>query len=374
MSGPVFYHLGRFPPDNIEWRRLVTLIGTAREALGRYDGLVSAIPNAEVLLSPLTTQEAVLSSKIEGTNVTMSEVLEIEAGGDSAEISQAKREDAEEIRNYRAALRAAAGTLDNRPLSLHLLRGAHSMLMDGVRGRDKSPGAFRDEQNWIGPAGCTIDQASFVPIPQQHLTAGLDQWVTYVGSVVEPDPLVQLAIVHLEFEALHPFKDGNGRLGRMIIPLFLYDRKLLHGPNFYMSGYLEARREEYVERMRAVSRDGAWTDWCIFFLHGLVEQALVNQERAQAILKLHQRLTLEVPQLLHSQFASSVVDFIFATPVFASGLLVERSGIQQASVLRFLAMLRDAGILRVVRERSGRRPAIYAFSELLNIAEGRALI
>jgi Fic family protein len=374
MREPVRYHLGRFPPDNIEWPRLVTLIGTAREALGRYDGLVSAIPNAAVLLSPLTTQEAVLSSKIEGTNVTMSEVLEIEAGADGAQISQAKREDAEEIRNYRMALWTAAGTLDERPLSLHLLRGAHSLLMDGVRGRDKSPGAFRDEQNWIGPAGCTIEQANFVPIPQEHLAAGLDQWAAYVGSTVEPDPLVQLAIIHLEFEALHPFKDGNGRLGRMIIPLFLYARKLLHGPNFYMSGYLEARREEYVERMRAVSCGGMWTNWCIFFLNGLIEQVLENQARARAILKLHQRLTLEVPRLLHSKFASSVVDFIFATPVFASALLVERSGIPQASVLRFLALLRDAGTLRMMRERSGRRPAIYAFPELLNIAEGRTLI
>jgi Fic family protein len=374
VTSPVRYHLGRFPPDGIDWPRLVTLIGTAREALGRYDGLVSAIPNAAVLLSPLTTQEAVLSSKIEGTNVTMSEVLEIEAGGDSAGISQAKREDAEEIRNYRVALRTAADALGERPLSLHLLRAAHSLLMDGVRGRDKSPGAFRDEQNWIGPAGCTMEQANFVPIPQEHLATGLEQWAAYVSSQAEPDPLVQLAVIHLEFEALHPFKDGNGRLGRMLIPLFLYARKLLHGPNFYMSGYLEARRDEYVERMRAVSRDGAWTEWCSFFLEGLIEQALENQARAQAILKLHQRMMLEVPSLLHSQFASSVVDFIFANPVFASALFVDRTDIQQASALRFLALLRDGGVLRVIRQRSGRRPAIYAFPELLNIAEGRALI
>ncbi len=116
--------------------------------------------------------------------------------------------------------------------------------MNGVRGRDKNPGAFRDEQNWIGPTGCTIERASFVPIPQEHLTSGLDAWEAYVSSDAELDPLVQLAIIHLEFEALHPFKDGNGRLGRMVIPLFLFARKLLHGPNFYMSGYLEARREE----------------------------------------------------------------------------------------------------------------------------------
>lgn len=373
MSDPVRYHLARFPPDNIDWPRLVTLIGTANRALARYDGLVSAIPNAAVLLSPLTTQEAVLSSKIEGTNVTMSEVLEIEAGGDIGGLSQPKRDDAEEIRNYRTALRSTAEALEERPLSLQLLRAAHALLMDGVRGRDKSPGAFRGEQNWIGATGCPIERANFVPIPQDHLLAGLDAWAAYVGSEAERDPLVQLAIIHLEFEALHPFKDGNGRLGRMIIPLFLFARKLLHGPNFYMSGYLEARREEYVERMRAVSRDGAWTEWCEFFLKGLIEQASSNQAKARAILALHQRMSRELPGLLRSPFVGNVVDFIFAYPIFASALFTDRSGVPQPSALRFLALLREGGVLTVLRERSGRRPAIYGFMELVNIVEGRDL-
>jgi Fic family protein len=279
LSGPVRYQPGGFPPSNIDWPRLVPLVGTANAALARYDGLIAAIPNASVLLSPLTTQEAVLSSKIEGTNVTMGEVLEIEAGADVAGIPQPKRDDAEEIRNYRMALQAAAKALEDRPLTPHLLRAAHALLMNGVRGRDKEPGALRPEQNWIGPAGCTIEQANFVPIPQEHLAAGLDAWAAYVSSRTELDPLVQLAIVHVEFEALHPFKDGNGRLGRMIIPLFLFERKILGGPNFYMSGYPEARREQYVEKMRAVSRDEAWTDWCLFFLEGLIEQASENQAK-----------------------------------------------------------------------------------------------
>jgi Fic family protein len=370
MTGPVAYHLGGFPPASLDWPRLVKLIGTANRALARYDGLVAAIPNAAVLLSPLTTQEAVLSSKIEGTNVTMSEVLEIEAGGDGAGLSQPKREDAEEIRNYRLALRKTASALEEQPLTLHLLRAAHALLMDGVRGRDKSPGAFRTQQNWIGPAGCLVEQASFVPIPQAHLAAGLDAWASYVASEAEPDPLVQLAIAHLEFEALHPFADGNGRLGRMIIPLFLFARKLLHGPNFYMSGYLEARREEYVERMRAVSRDGAWTAWCAFFLQGLIEQASENQAKAAAILDLHQRKMRDVVEITHSHYAANVVDFIFDRPVFSTQHFVDHAGIPRPSAQRFLPLLRDKGVLRTVREGAGRRAAIFAFPELLNIAEG----
>jgi len=377
MTDPVRYHLGQFPPgaDKLDWPRLVPLIGPANAALARYDGLVAAIPNASVLLSPLTTQEAVLSSKIEGTNVTMGEVLEIEAGADG-NVDQPKRDEAEEVLNYRVALGFASNALRDRPLSPHLLREAHALLLRGVRGRDKNPGAFRDEQNWIGPQGCTIDEASFVPIPQEHLQSGLDTWAAYVADPDQPDPLVQLALIHLEFEAIHPFKNGNGRLGRMIIPLFLMQRGVLSSPSFYMSGYLENRREEYVERMRTVSRAGAWTDWCVFFLEGLIEQARRNQEKAQQIIALNTRMQREVAERTHSQFAGLAVDFIFSRPVFPSPLFIDNAGIPRESAQRILRLLRegDEPILRTIRAGSGRRPAILAFPELLNIAEGRNVL
>ncbi len=248
------------------------------------------------------------------------------------------------------------------------------MLMQGVRGRDKDPGAFRNEQNWIGSAGSTIDQASFVPIPQEHLLSGLDDWARYVSTRDERDPLVQLAIVHAEFEALHPFKDGNGRLGRMILPLFLYERKLLSGPNFYMSGYFETRRDEYIERMRAISRDGAWTEWCAFFLEGVIEQASENQKKAQAILNLYQRMSGQVVELTHSQYSGKLVDFLFSRPVFASVHFVAATGIPRKTALRLLTILRDAGILRSLAEGAGSRPAVVSFPELVNIAEGRVVL
>jgi Fic family protein len=206
-------------------------------------------------------------------------------------------------------------------------------------------------------------------MPQPHLAAGLDAWAAYAGGDTERDPLVQLAITHVEFEALHPFKDGNGRLGRMIIPLFLFGHKLLHGPNFYMSGYLEARREEYVERMRAVSRDGAWTEWCIFFLQGLIEQASENQAKATAILALYQRMLRQVADITRSHYAANVVDFIFDRPIFSTVHFAEHAGIPRPSALRFLPLLRGKGVLWTVREGGGRRPAIFAFRELLDIAE-----
>jgi len=372
VDQPVRYHLGGFPPVNIDWQQLVPLIGRANAALARYDGLVASIPNAAVLLSPLTTQEAVLSSKIEGTVVTMGEVLKLEAGAGD-DLAQPKRDDAEEITNYRTALRFASNSLADRPLSQSLIKETHALLMNGVRGRDKDPGNYRNEQNWVGTRGCPIADASFIPIPQAHLQFGMDNWAKYVSETRELDTLVQLAIVHAEFEALHPFKDGNGRLGRMIIPLFLYERKILSGPNFYMSGYLEARREEYIEALRRISRNGSWTEWCQFFLSGLIEQASENQARAQSIIELNRKMSGQVAEATHSEHASSAVEFLFSNPIFASSHFVEYSHIPRPTALRFLRVLRDKGVLRVIVEGSGPRPAIYAFPELLNIAEGKPL-
>jgi Fic family protein len=373
VSSPVIYHLGEFPPRSLDWARLIPLLGKASAALARYDGMVAAMTNAAVLLSPLTTQEAVLSSKIEGTNVTMAEVLEIEAGANE-DFDEPKRDDAEEIRNYRLALNFAAQAVRERGLTPHLLREAHAMLMNGVRGRDKDPGSFRTEQNWIGKTGCQIEEAAFVPIPQPHLSAGLEAWGRYVVSAEEPDPLVQLAIVHAEFEALHPFKDGNGRLGRMLIPLFLHPRGILGGPSFYVSGYLERRRDEYIERLRAISRDGDWTGWVGFFLQGLIEQAAENQQKAGSILELHQRMQRRVAELTHSQFAPRAVGFMFDRPVFSSSHFAERANIPRESALRILRVLREAQVLIALREGAGRRATVFAFSELLNIAEGRTFL
>ena len=374
MTNPVYYHLGKFPPAELDWKRLIPLIGKANAGLARYDGLLSAIPNASVLLSPLTTQEAVLSSKIEGTHVTMGEVLELEAGGEPEDVTQPKRDDAEEILNYRIALRSCVDALKERTLSQHLVRQAHYLLMQGVRGKEQTPGSFRTDQNWIGPKGCRIEEASFVPIAPAQLGSGMDAWEAYMNGDGELDALVQLAIVHVEFEALHPFKDGNGRLGRMLIPLFLYKKNVLSSPDFYMSGYLEAHRETYQERLRAVSRDGAWTDWCAFFLEGIVEQSAENEQKARAILALYEQVKTRVVDLTHSQHAIRAVDFLFQSPIFKAPDFTEQSEIPKPTAARILAMLREDGLLHALREGRGRRSGIYAFRELLNVAEGRRII
>jgi Fic family protein len=367
----VLYHLGKFPPTDLDWKKLIPLIGPANAGLARYDGLLSAIPNARILLSPLTTQEAVLSSKIEGTHVTIGEVLEVEAGGESEKMTQPKRDDVEEVTNYRKAMSACVNAMKDRPLSQQMIRTAHSLLMQGVRGREKTPGMYRAEQNWIGPKGCKVEEARFVPVAQEHLQTEMDRWERYLGDETELDGLVQLALIHVEFEALHPFQDGNGRLGRMLIPLFLFQRRLLASPDFYMSGYLEAHREEYQERLRAVSRDGDWIGWCAFFLTGIKLQAAENERKARAILKLYERLKVEMVEWSHSQHSIRAVDFIFQRPIFSAPLFGKYSKIPKPTAARILGILRKKGLLTTLVEGKGRRAGIYAFRELLNIAEGK---
>ena len=364
------YHLGAFPPPNLDWEKLIPLLGPASAALARYDGVLVAIPNPEVLLSPLTTQEAVLSSRIEGTQATMTEVLEFEAKDEPGETDERKAADIYEVLNYRQAIRKAKDMLAKLPLSGRLIRAAHKTLLQGVRGKNKAPGEYRRNQNLIGTHGCTEDTVRFVPIGAGDLPEGMSAWEKYLNAK-EPDALVQLAIVHAEFEALHPFLDGNGRLGRMLIPLFLFERKLLAAPTFYLSAYLEARREEYYERLLAVSRDGNWTGWCVFFLGALIAQAESNARKAKQILDLYETKKNWIADQTHSQHAMRALDFLFDRPVFASSDFVAHSGMPQPSAKRILKVLRDEGLLRVVREAAGRRTAILVFPELLNIAEGQ---
>ncbi|MBF2760357.1 MAG: Fic family protein [Ectothiorhodospiraceae bacterium AqS1] len=371
MAVPVHYRLGSFPPkkDDIDWNRLSALASSANLALGRYDGSLDGAPNTDILLSPLIVHEAASSSRIEGVNITMSEAFRIEVGADD-NIERSKRDDSEEVWNYREALNFSIQEIrDGKPISLHLLRQMHEMLMKGVRGHDKSPGAFRGRQNWIGRPGSTIETAEFVPIPQERLLSGLDRWMEYLKNPAGIDPLVQLAIVHFEFEALHPFEDGNGRLGRMLIPLFLHQRGILSYANFYMSDYLERNRELYVDKMRAISRDGQWTQWCAFFLEGIDQQASKNRSKVENMRDLYHKTQDRALEATRSSHAVSAVEFIFSNPVFQGPRFISEAGIPKPTAQRILSVFRKERILATLRQGTGRRPGIYAFWDLLEIAE-----
>lgn len=369
MPEPVHYHVGKFPPDTLQWESLIPHLGTAAAAVARYDGVLAAIPNPNVLLSPLTTQEAVLSSRIEGTQATMGEVLEYEADA-GVDISDARREDIHEVLNYRRAMRLAEDRLRKLPLSLRLIREIHEVLLDGVRGQGRAPGRFRTLPNWIGPPGCAIEDARFVPIAADELPRAMNIWESYMHEEA-PDRLVQLALLHAEFEALHPFLDGNGRLGRILVPLFLWQRELIRQPMFYLSAYLEANRDEYYERLLAVSRDDDWTGWCRFFLLGITEQAEDNLRKAQEILSLYERLKPRVVDWTRSQYAIQALDWLFDRPIFTSSSFVADAGIPDSTARRLLTKFKDNDLLKEIHPARGRRPATLTFPRLLNIAEGR---
>ena len=367
MTAAIHYHAGRFPPEGLEWSALIPLLGPAAAAVARYDGALAAAPNPDILLSPLTTQEAVLSSRIEGTQATMGEVLEFEAGREPE--SPARRGDIREVLNYRAALRRAGEMLQELPLSQRVVREAHRVLLDGVRGEGKSPGEYRRIPNWLGPPGGALEDARFVPVGANDLPAAMAAWERYIHDDA-PDRLVQLAILHAEFEAVHPFLDGNGRLGRMLVPLFLWQRGLIRAPTFYVSAYFEAHRDAYYDGLLAVSRDDDWTGWCRFFLEAVRVQAEDNLAKAQGVIDLYDRMKGRVADLTRSRYAIRALDWMFDRPIFRSADFAASAGLAERTARRILDVLCAGGILRVLNSGSGRRTTVLVFPELLNVAEG----
>lgn len=352
------------PCPHIDWGELVPLMGKANRALARYDGLLQNLVNPDVLLSPLRTQEAVLSSKIEGTQANLQEVLEFEAEP-SEEITR-KNTDILEILNYRRAMQRAIEVPDARRLTLNLIREIHAILLDSVRGADKGRGDFRRTQVYIAPDGQPIEKASYIPPDPLELPQLLDNFEKYVHGD-EQDIMVQLAMVHAQFELIHPFLDGNGRVGRILIPLFLYEKEVISSPVFFMSAYLESHRDEYYSRLQAISANGDFQGWIHFFLRGMVSQAEEDTGKVKEITALYENMKHVVTDVARSQNAIRALDAIFATPVFSSVQFANAIQTSRTTSFRILNALADAGVIHLVRSGSGQRPAVYVFMDLLNI-------
>lgn len=360
------------PRADLDWRLLVPAIGRAARALAHYDGILHGLPDAALLLSPLTTQEAVLSSKIEGTQATLSDVLRFEAGEPPS--SGERGEDIHEILNYRRALRAAERELKQSRFGLRMLQRLHAVLLDSVRGRDKTPGEFRRTRVWIGAPGTPIAAARFIPPLPARLPALLANLEKY-WRTEELDPLVQLALIHAQFEIIHPFRDGNGRIGRILVPLFLYEKKLLSRPMFYLSQYFDQHRTEYIARLRALNGPRSWNEWTVFFLRAVAVQAEANGDKARRILALYERLKARTIELTRSQYAVPLLDRLFAQPIFASNELFRDPKMPTKPVVtQLLQRLTDAGVLKQLREARGRRAQMLALSELVNLCEGKRVL
>lgn len=366
------------PIRDVDWEPLIPYISKANRSLAQYDGALYGVPNPEVLLSPLTTQEAVLSSRIEGTQATLGDVLRFEAGVPPP--NENTRADIGEIINYRNALEYARKALEDRPFNLNLLLKLHEILLNSVRGQDMSRGHFRKHQNWIGKPNTKIEDAEFVPpdpmdVPNLDVPNLMGNWEKYYHAD-RPDALVQLAVVHAQFEIIHPFLDGNGRLGRILIPLFLYEKKILSLPMFYLSGYLDSHRDEYISSLRQIGDQSAsWNSWITFFLTALSEQAIANTTKARAIMDLYERLKGRAIEVTHSQYAVPLLDALFKQPVMPTTILRRMKNLpSNPMVMQLLSRFESNGIISVLQKGSGRRPYVYALSDLINICEGKKVI
>src|SRR6266436_2538381 len=266
-------------PPALDWTPgLIRALSDADRLIGRLAGEGGRLPNAHVLIRPFIRREAVLSSRIEGTQATLGELLAAEAGV-AVERSPA---DLREVGNYVTALEYGLKRLKALPLSLRLVQELHEKLMSGVRGDRASPGEFRRIQNWIGRPRSTIENAIYVPPPTQYLMECLGAWEKFLHDTSLP-PLVQVALAHYQFEAIHPFIDGNGRVGRLLITLFLVERTILPTPLLYLSAFFEARRQEYYRGLREVTERGEWEPWLEYVLNGVARQSEDALRRAQRI-------------------------------------------------------------------------------------------
>lgn len=364
----ISYILPYLPVSTYRIECLFTAYGKASRSLARLDGMLSEKSYANVLLSPMMTQEAVLSSRIEGTRSTIDEVYSLEAG---EEFTEAQKLDVQEILNYREAMRFATHSLSERGLTLGLIKDMHAILLQSVRGQNKRPGLVRDTQNWIGAPGSSIEQATYVPPPPTTVESYLENWIENATSN-EVDPLLQSGILHAQFELIHPFHDGNGRVGRLLIPIFLHSKGLLERPVFYLSEYFEAHREEYIDSLNALHQDPtAWEPWLLFFLQAVDEQARENMRRAAAMQRLYKELQTEFPNITKSASCGLLLDTIFESPIFSKPKISARiNEVNTATVQRMINSLVDAGILHIRTNGAGRRASTYQLQELSRIAQG----
>lgn len=350
-------------PPRLEWSdKLVSVMSKADIALGTLSGLVETLPNPHLLIYPFIRREAVLSSRIEGTQSSLSDLLLFEA------THIEKRGDVKEVQNYVRAMEYGLKRLNELPLSLRFIRELHSVLMEGVRGEHATPGEFRQSQNWIGSTGATLNKATYVPPPVPDMQECLNQLEKFLYTKNGLPPLVEAALVHYQFEAIHPFLDGNGRIGRLLVTLLLCQRNILSKPLLYLSAFFERHRQEYYDLLLKVSSTGTWQEWIEFFLSAVTEQSMDAVSRSRRLQDLQHSYAQLAREKHLSPTAIQLVELILMKPVLNVRTAEEFLKVTYPGAQKAIKALVEIGMLT---ETTGRkRGKAYAAKEVLNVLNG----
>lgn len=351
------------PPDVRLDLAIVRRLSAADRALGMLAGAARTLPNPRLLARSLLRREAVLSSRIEGTQASLSDLVLFEA-----DRRRGLTEDVGEVHNYLVAVDHVLAAERPLPLSLRLLREAHALLLTGTRGAHATPGEFRRSQNWLGPPGCTLDGARYVPPPPERLWEGLDFFERHLHAAPSLPPLVAIGCLHYQFEALHPFLDGNGRVGRLLVTLLLAEWGLLPEPLLDLSAHIEPRRDEYYTRLLAVSTEGDWAGWLGFFLTAVEQQAGDAVARAARLQKLHADYRTRVAAARSSALLGVLVDALFDAPAITIAQAAQLLGVTPRAARLNIDKLIEADVLAEVGERP--RNKVFLAHGVLDAMEG----
>jgi len=353
------------PPPIVYNKEIVSLLSDADRQLGNLSGVGALLPNPNLLITPYIKREAVCSSKIEGTQASLSDLFYFEAANKEEKQKEAKKTDVLEVVNYVKAMNYGIQRLKELPLSLRLIREIHKELMRGVRGEHLTPGEFRRSQNWIGPAGCTLNEAKFVPPPVHEMNDTLGHFEKFLHDRGNFPGLIQCALIHYQFEAIHPFLDGNGRIGRLLITLFLCEREYLVYPMLYVSAFFEKYRSEYYERLLAVSENDEWEDWIKFFLRAVASQSKDAVENSKLILKLLDKYRKLIQKGRASLYALKLLDEVFLNPFVTIPYVAKKLETTYPTAKAAVKRLQEMKILSEVTDK--RWGKVFCAKELLDL-------
>jgi len=351
------------PTPPIEYsKQIQSILSEADRALGRLDGIITVLPNPNLFLAMFVKKEALLSSQIEGTQASLEGVLEFEAGM----LPEENINEIKEVVNYVKALNYGVERLQDFPFSLRLIKEIHKILISGTRGKLKTPGEFRKSQNWIGPPGASLNEATYVPPPPDKILSFMSNLEKYFYSKDKNPPLIKSAVIHSQFETIHPFLDGNGRIGRLLIVFFLLWKKALKKPILYISFYFKKNRKEYYNKLMEVRNTGVWNSWLEFFLRGVIETAEEATETAREIIALKDGIIKKLYEnSISSIYAVRIIDLLFEKPLISTNEISKKIKISKQTANTIINKFEKIGILKEITGK--KRYKKFQFVDYVNI-------